>query len=200
MLSRKFSNREKALLLILALLVIAISYYLLVWKPVNERMEAAVSAEANAQNEMLLEQAKLAQMQQMKAELASLDAFEQSTNAAVIPPYDNAKKVMQLLNGVLMASQKYSIDFSNVSMQGNLALRSLRMSFECGSYNDAKAIIRALYSGPYRCRIGNMTFRSAAGNMLASPVAVELDITFYEFLETLEAQEDEETLALEDAQ
>ncbi len=187
MLKRSFSNREKALLLILALLVIAIGYYLAVWQPVNARVSAAALREADAKNAYTIEEVKLAQLRQMQAELASLNAFEEDQNAAAIPPYDNAKRVMQLLNGILTAAQSYEISFANVETEGNLALRTLQMRFVCQSYDNAKTILRALYAGPYRCRIGTMTFRGQDGDIQTSSVSVETQITFYEFLSDTQA-------------
>ncbi|MDO5111479.1 MAG: hypothetical protein Q4E65_04140 [Clostridia bacterium] len=186
MLKRTFSNREKVLLLVLALLVIGIGYYLTVWQPVSARVDAAALRQADAEDAYAIEAVRLVQMQKMQAELAALDAFEADQNAAVIPPYDNAKKVMQLLNGILTAAQSYEISFANVETQGNLALRTLNMRFVCTSYDNAKTILRALYAGPYRCRIGTMTFRGQDGDIQTSPVAVETEITFYEFLSNVE--------------
>ncbi len=197
MLQRNFSRREKVLLIILSLLVAAISYYFLVWKPVSERADAAALRQADAENETVIEEAKLAQMQQMQAEIDEMDALEIESGAASIPPYDNAKRVMQLLNGVLTASLRYEINFNNVAFNGNLAARSLHMRFECDSYEKAKDIVRSLYSAPYRCHIGNFSFRSADGGaMLLGGLSVEMDITFYEFL----SAEDIQAIAAEEAE
>ena len=182
MLNRTFSKREKILLLILTLLVIAIGYYLIVWQPVEARVRAAAAMEADADGAYAIEEVKLVQMQQMQTELAELDAFEEKQNAAAIPPYDNAKRVMQLLNGILTAAERYEISFANVETQGNLALRTLQMRFACADYENAKTILRALYAGPYRCKIGTMTFRCEGEDIQTGAVSVETEITFYEFL------------------
>lgn len=202
MLRRSFSKREKALLIILALLLIGIGYYLFVWQPVEERIESADARTVEAEDALLVEQTRYAVLEQMRAELAEMDA--QPDSAAEIPPYDNAKRVMRLLNGVLSASKSYSISFDNIAFQGDLAVRSMRMSFSCNSYADAKNIIRALYAGPYRCTIGTMTFTASsmqgtlAGSktlvnfppdMSMTPVSVSMMVTFYEYLETAESTE-----------
>ena len=193
MLKRSFSKREKILLLILTLLVIGIGYYLAVWQTVEERVRVAAAKEADAESAYAVEEIKLVQMQQMQAELAALDELEQTQNAAAIPPYDNAKKVMQLLNGILTAAQRYEISFANVETQGNLALRTLQMRFVCADYANAKTILRALYAGPYRCKIGTMTFRCEEGDIQTGAVSVETELTFYEFLSETQITEAEAT-------
>ena len=197
MLQRSFSLREKILLLILTLIVIGVGYFLLIWQPLHGRIDEAQTRQADAETAFISEQARLADMERMRNEIEEVKTLEQSENTAAIPPYDNAKRVMQLLNGVLNASKHYRIDFSNIEIGGNLVRRTLQMSFECSAYADAKQILRALYDAPYRCRIGNISVHAdGEGFIQTGAVAVNVEISFFEYLnnEQLSAYESGELL------
>ena len=97
-LSKQFTRREKILLVILALLLLAAVYFWVVHLPVTETLaDVQAQKEDISANLMVLE----AQQQRMEKMQAELDEILSQPNVAEIPKYDNLQRVMDFLNTVL---------------------------------------------------------------------------------------------------
>ncbi len=178
-MKRQFSNREKALLVILALLLLACVYYILVEKPVSETLLDASQRQNAAESELTVASAQLENMRRMQSALAGLD----QTAQADVPDYDNAKNVVNLLNQAMTMTDEYTLSFQPVTQDGAIAQRSIQMNFRCGSYATGKRILKTLLDSDYRCRVTSMSVACAEGrDIRQEEVNVSATVTFYEFL------------------
>lgn len=188
-MSRKFTGREKALLFILALLLVCAGYYILVHQPVVQTIESAGIRQEDAESQLLIEQARARRLRQMEEELAAL-RDDGGAALAEIPDYDNAQEVVRVLNAALAGSDGYNLVFSPVSFSGSIASRAIDMSFTCQGYGEAKGIIQQLYRAPYRCQITGLALTSSgeSGDVTQGTLSVKLTIVFYEYAQQAPAE------------
>ena len=187
MMKREFTTREKVLLLILAVLLLCCGYYLLVAQPTSESIQTAAIRQMNAEDDMMVEEARAAHLAEMRRKLDSLD---ESSNVSQLAAYDNVQNVVRLLNDALAPAETYNLLFNAVAIEGSIANRTVDMSFSCASYDTAIGIIDTLYNAPYRCQITGLTLRAEKndGNIYDGPVAVTLSVTFFEYIEAQPGQ------------
>lgn len=178
-MSRKFSTREKILLLILAVLLILSTYYTLVDQPVRTTLQDAQSRMSAAEAELNIQMVRLEKMRQMQQALDQRDPNAQ----ADVPDFDNAQAVVTLMNNAMAQTQEYTLSFQSVAYNGAIASRSIDMDFICDDYDSAKQILKTLLDSPYRCRITSLNVASSDGaSVCTEPVQVRASVTFYEYL------------------
>lgn len=185
-LSKAFTKREKVLMTILAVLLVAAVYFLAVHRPVTEELDRIRAETQAADSELVVLQAKAKRLSDMKAELEEILA---DPHAAVTPQYDNLKQLMTFLNTVMAGTRDYDISFQTQlpGEEGSVVRRTASMRFVCASYADARAIIEALRDCPWRCLANDLSI-TPAGEQRAKddrpitegPVQVSLTVTFFE--------------------
>ncbi len=170
MLTHKFSKREKLLLLVFIVLLVGSLYYLLVDQPVRSTITEAQSRQAAAESQLTVVTAKLQKMRQMQE---ALDKLSSDTDA-IVPDYDNARLVVDLLNKAMLNTYSYNMTFRPLVTNERIISRTIDINFECDSYATAKGIIAMLHNGPYRCEISatamslSKTARQAAKDAAAA--------------------------------
>ena len=176
-LSRDFTTKEKVLLIILFVALLALAYYFLVDMNVRDALERAESQKVALETELTVVQARVTQLRKMQAEIEKVKTdgtFKQ------MPSYNNSKEVTKLLNNVL-GELGYRISFSNVSQEGNLVRRSLTLAFTANDYETVQQVLAGLAGSEYRCLIGNV---SCANRHVYKTdeyvIDVSAAITFYE--------------------
>jgi len=180
MLSRRFTKREEILLLILALILLAELYYLLVHQRVkNEFAEAEMRTEI-AQVSYDMEAAKAEKKQEMLKKIEKATADE---SVRPLPDYDNATNVVAYLNGVLAAAEEYNLVFNAVDFSSYAAMRPISMSFSCLGYATVRGIVSQLETGPYYCEVTGLSMSAEGGisDMTAGLVSVQMTAVFYEY-------------------
>ena len=177
-LSRDFTTKEKILLVILAVILVGLSYYQFFDKPVREATDKAVAEKANLETEQVTLEARLANLKKMQAELDSMEGME---NVRIMPSYNNIKKIHTLLNDVL-GSLGYSINFNNATRSGDQVRRRISMSFKCPDLDTAVRVLSDLQNGEYRCLIEDLSVSMSTNTNTDSDdrVSVSTTITFYE--------------------
>ncbi len=177
-MKRQFSLRERILMMVLALLLLICFYYVLVEKPVQDTLLDASQRRSEAESQLTVASAQLQKMNQMQS---ALDQLEQSAQADV-PDYDNAKNVMDLMNGAMAMTEEYNLTFQPVTTEGAIVSRSIQMNFRCDDYDTAKDVLQTLLDSNYRCRITAMSVTATdGGNIRRQEVTVDASVTFYEF-------------------
>lgn len=157
-LSRDFTLKEKILIFVLLLILVALTYYRFVHIPCNEAIETARSEKEMYDTELLAVQKKEAQIRAMKEELDSLGELQATSR---MESYNNSKAELSLLNSVLESAYNYSISFASVTRSGDQIRRNFNLQFTTGSFDAAKQIISSLADSEYRCLIGGVKYSSA---------------------------------------
>lgn len=187
--SRRFTPREKILLVVLAVILLAGAYLWLVQEPISQSLSRIRSQQEEAEMDRLVLDAKKVKLDQMREEL---DVILAESDAKEIPQYDNQQNVINMLNSVLASTTDYTLSFEPISQgDGDVMIRRvINMTFYCNSYQEARGIVNQLHDGPYRCQIGNLAISAISQGVTGStldlnvyPVQVTMNITFFELLE-----------------
>jgi len=179
-LSKKFTTREKVLLLILSVILVAELYYLLVHQRVKREFAEAQARTETATVTYDIESAKAARKREMQAKIQ--EALKDS-NARPLPDYDNSTNVVAYLNGVMASTEEYSLVFNPVDFSNYAAMRPISMSFTCPGYAAVRNIVDQLENGPYYCEVTalSMSAEDGVGDMAGEMVSVQMTAVFYEY-------------------
>lgn len=150
----KFSRREKAMLVILVMLLLVALWYLLVYQPVQTRITDAGDETAEAQSEVVVLQAQQAKMQSMQAEL---DRVKAGGTVTPLPDYDNQSNVLDELSSAL-TGLTYNVSFADPETDDSgIVRRSVALTFSCGDYASAKRIVNVIASSRYRNQVQSLS-------------------------------------------
>ena len=175
-MNREFTKREKVLLLIFAILLIAVGYYKLLLEPINNQIESYRSLTQEEQMQMETAQLQAVRMQQMEAEIAQAKA---AGIERTIPDYDNSAVLLPQLYQIMDSTIEYAMDFDEITFEGNIAARPVQIEFETANYQKARRVIDKLCTTGYAMQIEDMTIQEARTTDKRS-VHTYLSITFFE--------------------
>lgn len=192
MIKRTLTSAERALLILLALIIVAGAYYLLVHKSVVNSLEDIESQKEMVQTQLQVAQTKNMKMKKMQDELA---AIKESGSKTTVPEYDNLSKDILFLNTVLAGTSDYTINFASVTTSNNIVRRVCNISFTSSSYNASCTIIKLLQNCKYCCRLGDVSMNpireydsgysydynyDADYSIITNPLTVNVSLTYYE--------------------
>lgn len=164
MLMRSFNKREKALLLVLVLIVLAGLYLLLVHTPVENSLAQLAQEKEDAELLVQVAQLRASRYNKMKDELEEIFA-QPKDQITVMPPYDNTKALMVELNHIF-GELEYNLSFSDVVFEEGVAIRAVQFRFDAPSYEVARNIIDRLGHTGNRSLMNTLTIApSETGSM-----------------------------------
>ena len=175
-MNRELTKREKVLLLIFAVLLIAVGYYKLLLEPINNQIESYRSLTQEEQLQMDTAQLQAVRMQQMETEIAQAKA---AGIERTIPDYDNSAVLLPQLYQIMDSTIEYAMDFDEITFEGNIAARPVQIEFETANYQKARRVIDKLCTTGYAMQIEDMTIQEARTTDKRS-VHTYLSITFFE--------------------
>ena len=175
-MNRELTKREKILLLIFAVLLIAVGYYKLLLEPINNQIESYRSLTQEEQMQMDTAQLQAVRIQQMEAEIAQAKA---AGIERTIPDYDNSAVLLPQLYQIMDSTIEYAMDFDEITFEGNIAARPVQIEFETANYQKARRVIDKLCTTGYAMQIEDMTIQEARTTDKRS-VHTYLSITFFE--------------------
>lgn len=175
-MNRELTKREKVLLLIFAVLLIAVGYYKLLLEPINNQIESYRSLTQEEQMQMETAQLQAVRMKQMEAEIAQAKA---AGIERTIPDYDNSAVLLPQLYQIMDSTIEYAMDFDEITFEGNIAARPVQIEFETANYQKARRVIDKLCTTGYAMQIEDMTIQEARTTDKRS-VHTYLSITFFE--------------------
>lgn len=174
-MNRKLTLRERMMLLALALIVIALGYYNLLLRPINEQIAEYNSNTEIEQAELATDMALLAKKSKMES---ALTEFRKNTDAKPIPLFDNSQKLMLELYEALADATDYSLGFSQgTKTEGYIILRPISITFSTGTYAQSRAIIDALCESEYMNKISDLNIQTSSSR---AGVQTSLVITYFE--------------------
>lgn len=186
---RSFTKREQVMLWILSVIIMGACYYFFFFTPVQARIQDAQLRTAIAQDQQIVEQVRVVKMNRMKKEIEEMKAAGLANNR-LLPEYDNLKLVMMELNGILLATDSYQINFPDSDLNQRIIQRVANISFTAADYAGAKGIIQRLSDSVYRCSIDSVGMevggsretaeKEAIPDIGTQSVSVSLTVTFYE--------------------
>lgn len=184
MLTYTFSRREKALMLVLAIVLVGIAWYMLVFQHTNNEIIRLDGEISTAQTEAQLAMTRSQQMQVMQEAIAEYEAA--GATVTEVPTYDNMTPLMTELNGIMGATTNYTLSFDDLDRESvnGYVLRGVRADYACGSYAEAEAVVTALANGAFPCRIDTVSIKNGASSSRTStsgaPVSASVHVIFFE--------------------
>jgi hypothetical protein len=181
MLLRAFTKREKVLLVILAVVMLAGFYVLSVQNPVHTRLQELEAQLENVELEAEIAQLQADRYQAMQQELESLFAQPKS-EITVMPPYDNLQPLMNQLNLIFAPATSFDLNFQPIVIEDSVARRAIGMDFTCADYTVARGIIEQLSYTGWRCLVSELTLSAARqdSDVASGSVSVTATITYFE--------------------
>ena len=197
----KITSKEITTIVLLAIIVIGVVYYLAFYKPMQQDLTSLAAQSVELDNQIAEATAKAANMTTMQQEIDKI-LSQPKTEITEIAPYDNKEVVFNMLNGILMRTVDYSLNFADPEIENDgFVRRNVSMSFNCADYEEAKAVIQDLTKSNWRCLVRNCSIVAdeketkntkkkdrdekkddevTGPDMLHSPVSVSATITFFE--------------------
>ncbi len=186
-----FNKKEKVLMTILALLLVGVAWYFLVFSPCQQSTQRIETQVSSTQTQVDLAASKLQSMDSMQS---SIDADKQSGKTQVtMPAYDNSQAALVQLNGALADTESYTLSFNDLDWStSGVVKRGIDVVYGCSSYATARQVLDKLTSGTYPCTIDSVTIsNSSAGSKVStsssgtrsvssSATSVRVHVTFYE--------------------
>ena len=172
MLSYTFSKREKVLLVVLALILVGVAWFMLVYQG-TAREAASLDAQiANVQTEIAVSNGRAAQVEQMRREIEQRK--EAGMQPSVVPDYDNLAPLMAELNRVLSGTSSYSMSFDEVDAAsgGAYVMRGIEFTFENASFAQAEATVESLVFGPYACSVDSLDVNSTSNGAVTTTIHI----------------------------
>ena len=175
-MNREFTQREKVLLLVLAVLIIVIGYVKLILQPINEEIESYESLTMEEQTTFSANQIKATRMNLMEKEIEKAKAKGVRRE---VPAYDNSSNLLPGLYQIMESSVDYSLDFGELVYDGNVVQRPVEMTFQTRTYKQARVIIDKLYKSGYAMQISdvNISTKKATDTQL---VSTSMSVTYFE--------------------
>ena len=184
MMNRKFTAREAWLLLLLSVMLLALFYYLALYRPVNLEVERCAALQVPVEEDLELQMMKATRKKKMVDELENAPEKQQGA----LLPYNNIKNEITDLYEALSPAATYNLSFSEAVASGNIVRRDISISFQADTYQKVRSILEQMHSSPYRCILKDLSIsvnksRGEAGGMSAAElINVNVNITFYETL------------------
>ncbi len=177
-LNRDLTTREKLLILVLVVILLALVYYQFVDQPVRTAINNAHAERDSLSMELTAVQAKLAVMRRMRDEMEDITA---GGTVSEMKSYNNSKAEIALLNDILRGTPQYSISFANVTRDGDQIRRNFTLQFSTESFDTVVRVLRQLEQSPYRCLIGDLKISAPRGGSVRSgTITVNATATFFE--------------------
>ena len=176
-MKRALTSREKGMLLFLAIIVIALGYFKLIFEPVQT--ETALLKDNTSQEQTLLS-SSLVQLEQMHRMQRAIEEIKQDGETKAIPAYDNSGMLMRELYRILATTNEYSLDFSAQTVQdGYIIRRPISMTFYTDSYEQARGVVDALSGSDNLNQISDLSISENRGKN-KDQVQTDLLITYFE--------------------
>ena len=176
--------KDAILVAILVIIIIGVLYYLCYYSPLQDEISSVKAQSADLDLTVAETQQKVNSMDAMQAELDEIFSRPKD-EITEIAPYDNAKTVMNFLNGILSRANEYDLASPDPEItEDGMVRRSVNLSFSCSDYATAKTILRDLASWNYRCLLQDVVISGdndgGSFGTTGGAVTVSATMTFFE--------------------
>lgn len=197
MITYKLSRREKALLFALAIVLVAIAWFMLVYQNTTNQVTRLEAEIQTANSEIELDTARVTRLADMRKVIEQRKA--EGATITEVPEYDNMEPLMNELNRIMGAAETYTLTFDELDRESSseYVYRGVRINFSCGSYSAAESIVIALANGAFPCVIDSAAIvdnyaRNSTSTSSATSVSGYAHATFFESRGAASAQSTQE--------
>ena len=188
MLTYTFSRREQALLLVLAIILLVLAWFVFVFQRTTDEINKIDGEIAVVDSQATVASAQVKRMHAMQ------DTIEKYKKAGVsptpVPTFDNMTPLMTELNAIMGMTKAYTLTFDDLDTETSdeYILRGVTAAFNCDTMADAESVVRALAKGSFPCSIDSVTIADVSSGVLSrlmsakdtSSVTASVHVTFFE--------------------
>lgn len=176
LLTRDFTTREKIFLAALLIIITVASYYLFVYRVVEDNINALKAQGDSLESQLVIATAQVEKLQAMSEQMGN------DTLRSYMPSYNSSKQELDFLNNTLAETVDYLINFTYLTRNGDQISRGFALQFTAENYAQAQKIIKALEDSEIRCLIGDYMMNPIDRKeyLLSGQVQVTLNGSFYE--------------------
>ena len=185
-------------MVVLLLLILRTGWYVGIYSPIQERIEAADTTDL--EDAIAMEQVKSARIKSMQAEIQE----NKDADAPVVPSYNNFKEELEELNRIHGQAYDFLFTFNEPEVNGTNIRRSVTVNCSAEDYDAAVEMMREILQGPYRSLIYNISMDSVSAvdadfepNIKEGRVELTFNMNYFE---TTEGAESLEGLQVEETQ
>ncbi len=190
-MTKSMTSREKALGVVLILLILGLGWYMLFFKPIQEKISDLQSQQSTVQSQI---DAALVKKAKYNKALEKLEEAKQTGGnmQTAIPKYDNITNILFELDDILNHTENYSVSFSGVSRDSgntNIARRNVGLSFSCETYREFMSLLEDFYNSEYRCLVKDFSMSRSANTqniwgdaVESSSCSASVTIVYYEYM------------------
>lgn len=197
-MTNKTSNRDKIMMGILALVVVAALWYLLFFTPNKSRIEELRGSEdggkgliqtTTEENAGVVEDINVLKGWMEDLGLSLDDEDEKVTDFTKIADYNNLVQLTDEVNQILGVTETFSLGFSTPTHEENCWRRDISVTFKTLSREDAYNVLRSFNEMEHGCLINNITFSVAQGET-GETANVSCNISIFEYEKSEEVVEE----------
>lgn len=182
----KLTQRERVLLLLLAVVAAISGYVMLFHLPMTQRIESLQTEIAQGQQLVTQLETQLNEQQRMQRTIREMSEREDAP--PVMPAYDNFQAVMTTLHAILSDCQEYSISFEQQEAREHVVRRRATIPFVCANYTVAKNTIQRLHDSVLRSLVEDVQLSQEANGTVRATVSM----VFFEYQAETEDTEEKE--------
>lgn len=197
-MTNKLSSRDKVMMGILALVVVAALWYMLFFTPNKSRIEElrggegqkGLIQETKEQNDAVMSDINVLKGWMEDLGLTLEDDDQTVTDFTKIADYNNLVELTDEVNQILGVTDTFSLSFSPPSREENCWRRDISVAFKTNSREDAYDVLRSFNEMEHGCLLNNITFSVSQGENGAESANVSCNITIFEYEETPQVEEE----------
>ena len=194
-MTNKSSSRDKIMMGVLALVVVAALWYLLFFTPNKSRIEELRGTEEGGpgliqttkdENAGVVEDINVLKgwMEDLGLSIEDADDEEKITNFTKIADYNNLVQLTDEINQILGVTDTFSLNFSTPTRGENCWRRDIAVTFRTPSREDAYDVLRRFNEMEHGCLISNITFSVSQGDVGSQASSVSCTISIFEYEKT----------------
>ncbi len=178
LMTRRFTLREKILMLVLIVILLLGLYFFLVFYPVRNQLADIDAEMQEVEDKQVIADVIEKRYADMNAELEEIFSMPKD-EITYMPEYDNMQDLLVCFNKIFASNTKWDYDYSE-SRDGGIVTRAIRLNFEASDFENAKAILGQLTDTGYRCLLKNLSLSPAGEDVENGALRLSLTIDFYE--------------------
>ena len=167
MLTYTFSRREKALILVLAIILLFLAWFVFVFQRTTDEINKIDSDIAVVDSQTTVASAQVKRMYAMQE---AIDKYKAAgVKPTPVPAFDNMTPLMTELNGIMGMTSSYNLSFDDLdtTTSTDYILRGVTAAYGSNTMADAENVVRALAKGAYPCSIDSVTIADTSAGLLS---------------------------------
>lgn len=178
LMTRRFTLREKILMLVLIVILLLGLYFFLVFYPVRNQLQGIDKQIQDVEDEQLAADILEKRYADMNAELEEIFSM-QKDEITYMPEFDNMNQLLACFYKIFENNTRWDYDSSESTKDG-IVTRTIRLTFEATDFENAKEVLGKLTDTGYRCLLKNLSLSPSGNDVEDGALRISLSIDFYE--------------------